>query len=259
MPLPLKNTMGIQSKMIKVKSLTKKFQKDIVAVDNISFEVNEGKMACFMGTSGCGKTTILQMINRLVEPTSGEIFIGDWKSSEVHPIKWRRGIGYVVQGAGLLPHLTVKDNISFLAKILGLDSQKREKRVRELMSLVSISYENLSHRYPHELSGGQKQRVGIARALMEDPPVLLMDEPFAALDPLLTQSLHEEILGLNKKLNKTIIVVTHDLQEAFRLGDVIFLMDKGKVVQQGTKEYFLENPKNNFVAEFMKRKRKENK
>ena len=191
------------------------------------------------------------MINRLIEPTEGRIWVGGEHNDDPNPIRWRRKIGYVVQKAGLLPHLTVKQNISLLSQILGRKKSRIDHRTKELMEMVNMPYAEFANRYPVELSGGQQQRVGIARALMEDPPVLLMDEPFGALDPITSTSLHDELIYLNEKLKKTILLVTHNLNEAFNLGDKIFLMDKGRIVQSGTKKDFLDNPKNQFVEDFV--------
>lgn len=239
--------------MIEVKNLSKVFEQNTLkAVDNISFKLEKGEVGCIIGTSGCGKTTTLKMINRLIEPTSGEIWVEGSAHQDNNPIQWRRKIGYVIQKAGLLPHLTVKQNISFLSKILKRDKSFIENRVRELMQIINMSYERYANSYPFELSGGQQQRVGIARALMEDPAVLLMDEPFGALDPITSNSLHEEFMRLNQMLHKTILMVTHDLDEAFKLGDKIILMNSGKVVQIGSKSDFLNNPANEFVENFVK-------
>lgn len=238
--------------MIKVENLSKTFHVgQPKAVDEISFILEKGSIGCIIGTSGCGKTTTLKMINRLVEPTSGTIWVEGKKANELDAVQWRRGIGYVIQKAGLLPHLTVAQNISLLSSILKRDQAFILTRVQELMEIINMPYERFHDRYPYELSGGQQQRVGIARALMENPPVLLMDEPFGALDPITRKSLHEELISLNKKLKKTILIVTHDMSEAFDLGDKVILMNKGLIVQEGSKEEFIQNPKNEFVASFI--------
>ena len=239
--------------VIKVDNLTKVFKNgNTLAVDNISFEVRSGEIVSLLGTSGCGKTTTLKMINRLVEPTSGDVIIGSMNHHNIDAVNWRRKIGYVIQKAGLLPHLTVYDNISLLSQILKRDKRFIKNRVSELMETINMSFEKFAHRYPVELSGGQQQRVGIARALMEDPEVMLMDEPFGALDPITRDSLHEEFLKLNSKLKKTILIVTHDINEAFKLSDKIIVMDKGQIVQMGTKNELIESPKSEFVSEFIK-------
>ena len=192
------------------------------------------------------------MINRLIEPTSGRVIINDADAQSISPVTWRRKIGYVIQKAGLLPHLTVLENVSLLSKIMGRDKSFINNRVDELLETVNMPFDQFAHRYPIELSGGQQQRVGIARVLMEDPPVMLMDEPFGALDPITRNSLHGEFLGLNKKLQKTILIVTHDMDEAFKLGHKVILMHKGEIVQMGNEEDFMKRPVNEFVESFVK-------
>jgi len=237
--------------MIKVENLTKVYNSNIVAVDAVSFEIPKGKIACIIGTSGCGKTTTLKMINRLIEPTSGNIWINKNECHDMDAVNWRRGIGYVIQKAGLLPHMTIRENIELLSKIIKRSKKQRREKSDNLLNMIGLDPKDFANRYPIELSGGQQQRVGIARALMEDPPVLLMDEPFGALDPITRNTMHEEVIRLNEKLSKTFIIVTHDMEEAFKLGDEVLLMDQGKIIQQGTKNYFLSNPKNKFVENFV--------
>lgn len=237
--------------MIQIKNLTKDYGAHVRAVSNISFTVEKGQIAALIGTSGCGKSTTLKMINRLIEPTLGEIHINSESSAQVDAITWRRKIGYVTQNAGLLPHFTVKENISILSKVLGRKKSFIDARVSELMDLVNLPLEEFSSKYPAELSGGQRQRVGIARALMENPEILLMDEPFGALDPITRNSLHQELLALNIKLKKTIVMITHDMEEAFKLASLIVLMDQGEIIQMGSKENFLKSPKNDFVKNFI--------
>ncbi len=238
--------------MISVKNLTKIYGPEkFLAVDNISFTVPEGSIACIIGTSGCGKTTTLKMINRLIEPTSGEIMAYSDNAKDYDAVQWRRKMGFVIQKAGLLPHLSVKENICLLSRILKRKEPNIEKRVNLLLETVGLDPEIFKNRFPVELSGGQQQRVGIARALMEDPPIMLMDEPFGALDPITRNSMHEEFTNLNKDLKKTILIVTHDLEEAFKLGDQVILMDQGKIIQIGKKDDFINRPSNNFVKEFV--------
>lgn len=237
--------------MIKVTNVKKVYPGGTVAVDSISFHVPEGTITCLIGTSGCGKTTTLKMINRLVEPSEGEILINGRPVQKSDPIELRRSIGYVIQRGGLMPHMTIRRNIALLEEVKGTAPEKRKARAEELMQLVGLPPETYAHRYPAELSGGQQQRVGIARALMADPPVLLMDEPFGALDPITRSHLHQELLTLNRQLKKTIMIVTHDLAEAFKLGNEIILMNKGQVVQKGGRSDFIENPANDFAAEFV--------
>ena len=191
------------------------------------------------------------MINRLEDPTLGSISINSENSLASDKIIWRRKIGYVTQNAGLLPHLTIQDNISLLSSVLKKPKKEIMTRVQELMELVNLDYKTYKDKYPKHISGGQKQRVGIARALMEDPPIMLMDEPFGALDPITRNSIHEEFLSLNQKLHKTILMITHDMDEAVKLSDHLILMSKGEIIQQGTPSELQNNPANAFVANFM--------
>ena len=239
--------------MIKVEHLTKQFSK-VKAVDNIFFEVKEHENLILLGTSGCGKTTTLKMINRLIEPSGGAIFIDGKNTCEQSPEILRRGIGYVLQNNGLFPHYTVAENIAIVPKLLKWDKKRIEKRIAVLLEKLHLSTDYL-HVYPNELSGGQQQRIGLARALVADPPVLLMDEPFGALDNVTRSKIHAEFKGLDELKRKTIIMVTHDVQEAFELGDRICLMDKGKIVQDGTPTELLFNPVNKFVEDFLKEQR----
>jgi len=239
--------------MITVEQLSKHFG-EIKAVDGISFEVNEHENLVLLGTSGCGKTTTLKMINRLIEPTSGKILIDGKDIFNQSPEILRRGIGYVLQNNGLFPHYTVAENIAIVPQLLKWDSKRIENRITELMEKLHLSSDYL-HVYPNELSGGQQQRVGLARALVADPPVLLMDEPFGALDNVTRSKIHAEFKALDELKRKTIIMVTHDVQEAFELGDRICLMDKGKIVQIGTPAELLFSPVNDFVSGFLKEQR----
>ena len=239
--------------MIKVEQLSKHFRAT-KAVDGISFDVNEQETLIILGTSGCGKTTTLKMINRLIEPTSGKVLI-DGKDIQNQPSEYlRRGIGYVLQNNGLFPHYTVAENIAIVPQLLKWESKRIEKRVSELIEKLHLSNDQLKA-YPNELSGGQQQRVGLARALVADPPVLLMDEPFGALDNVTRSKIHAEFKALDELKRKTIIMVTHDVQEAFELGDRICLMDKGKIVQIGTPAQLLFKPANHFVQTFLKEQR----
>lgn len=246
--------MGIKpARMIKVDKVSKYFG-GVKAVDGVSFEVEEQENLILLGTSGCGKTTTLKMINRLIEPTQGSIYIHGKNIMEQQPEILRRGIGYVLQNNGLFPHYTVAQNIAVVPTLLKWDKQKTEKRTAELMEKLHLdaSYLNI---YPNELSGGQQQRIGLARALVSDPPVLLMDEPFGALDNVTRSKIHAEFKALDELKRKTIIMVTHDVQEAFELGDRICLMDKGKIIQSGTPAQLLFDPVNDFVKEFLKEQR----
>jgi len=239
--------------MIKVQQLSKHFC-NVKAVDEISFEVAEHENLILLGTSGCGKTTTLKMINRLIEPSSGKIEIDGKNIMDQQPEVLRRGIGYVLQNNGLFPHYTVAENIAVVPQLLKWDKKKTEKRVGELLEKLHLSKDYL-HAYPNELSGGQQQRVGLARALVADPAVLLMDEPFGALDNVTRSKIHAEFKALDELKRKTIIMVTHDVQEAFELGDRICLMDGGRIVQNGTPAELLFKPKNKFVKDFLKEQR----
>lgn len=246
--------MGIKpARMIKVDKLSKHFG-EVKAVDGVSFEVEDQESLILLGTSGCGKTTTLKMINRLIEPTSGAIYINGKNILEQQPETLRRGIGYVLQNNGLFPHYTVAQNIAVVPNLLKWDKEKTEKRTTELLEKLHLdaSYLNV---YPNELSGGQQQRIGLARALVSDPPVLLMDEPFGALDNVTRSKIHAEFKALDELKRKTIIMVTHDVQEAFELGDRICLMDQGKIIQSGAPAQLLFNPVNDFVKDFLKHQR----
>ncbi|MBS1504389.1 MAG: ABC transporter ATP-binding protein [Bacteroidetes bacterium] len=239
--------------MIKVEQLSKYFGS-VRAVDDISFEVKEHETLVLLGTSGCGKTTTLKMLNRLIEPTSGSISINGKNILEQKPEELRRGIGYVLQNNGLFPHYTIAENIAIVPQLLQWDSKRISKRVDELMVKLHLSASQLKA-YPNELSGGQQQRVGLARALMADPPILLMDEPFGALDNITRSKIQAEFKELDELKKKTIIMVTHDVQEAFELADRICLMDKGKIVQIGIPSELLYKPANDFVRNFLKDQR----
>ena len=239
--------------MIKVEHLSKYFC-DVKAVDDISFDVKEHENLILLGTSGCGKTTTLKMLNRLIEPTSGSIQINGKNVLTQSPEELRRSIGYVLQNNGLFPHYTITENIAIVPQLLKWDSKRIETRVSELLEKLHLSTDQLKL-YPNELSGGQQQRVGLARALMADPPILLMDEPFGALDNITRSKIQVEFKELDELKRKTIIMVTHDVQEAFELGDRICLMDKGKIVQIGTPTELLFKPASDFVRDFLKEQR----
>lgn len=239
--------------MIKVQQLSKRFGKT-KAVDEISFEVKEHENLILLGTSGCGKTTTLKMINRLIEADRGQIFIGGKNIKEQAPENLRRGIGYVLQNNGLFPHYTVAENIAVVPQLLKWDKKRISKRVAELLEKLHLSTDYLKA-YPAELSGGQQQRIGLARALVADPAVLLMDEPFGALDNVTRSKIHAEFKALDELKRKTIIMVTHDVQEAFELGDHICLMDKGKIIQDGSPSELLFRPANEFVRGFIQEQR----
>ena len=242
--------------MIEFKGVSKVFAgsdgRDVCAVDGVSMSVSDGETLCLIGTSGSGKTTCMKMVNRLIEPSAGTILVGQDDVLKLDPIVLRRRIGYVIQKAGLLPHLTVAQNIGLLCRLEKWPPSRMKKRVEELLELVNLPPEQYSHRYPSELSGGQQQRVGVARALALDPSYILMDEPFGALDPITRDGLHEEFLKLKDEVRKTIILVTHDLSEAFKLGDRIALLRAGKLVQLGREDDFRYRPSNEFVEDFVR-------
>lgn len=235
--------------MIAVNQVSK-YYDDTLAVDSVSFKVAEGETLVLLGTSGSGKTTMLKMLNRLIEPSSGSISINGQQVLEQDPKILRRGIGYVIQHQGLFPHYTVAENIAIVPDLLKWPKPKTNKQARKLLSLLDLPPDDYLHRYPHELSGGQQQRISIARALAADPPVMLMDEPFGALDPITRGQIQQEFVNLEELLNKTIVLVTHDVFEAITLGDKICLMDAGKVQQQGTPEELIFQPTNDFVRNF---------
>ncbi|OQJ47445.1 ABC transporter [Clavibacter sepedonicus] len=222
------------------------------AVDGITLEIPAGKIVMLVGPSGCGKTTTLKMINRLIEPTEGRVVLGDEDVTGIDGDELRRRIGYVIQAGGLFPHMTVAANIAVVPKMLGWEAARIRARVDELLELVSLDPEQYRDRYPKELSGGQQQRVGVARALAADPPVLLMDEPFGAVDPITRQRLQDELIRIQAELQKTIVIVTHDFDEAVKLGDWIVVFAEGaRIVQYDTPERILAEPADAFVEEFI--------
>jgi osmoprotectant transport system ATP-binding protein len=232
--------------------VTKKYPgSDYPAVNDLSLDVQNGELIVFIGPSGCGKTTTLRMINRLEEPTSGNISIDGRNIESLDPVQLRRGIGYTIQQTGLLPHITVEQNIELVPKLLKWDEKRRHERTRELLAMVGMDYATFAQRYPRQLSGGQQQRVGVLRALATDPPVILMDEPFGALDPLSREVLQKELKRLQAKLQKTIVFVTHDMDEALRLGDRIGIFREGQLLQVGTPDELLNSPQDDFVSKFI--------
>jgi osmoprotectant transport system ATP-binding protein len=239
--------------MIKVEHLGKHYGL-AKAVNDISFEVAEGDNLVLLGTSGCGKTTTLKMLNRLIEPTSGRIWINGQDIISQSPDKLRRGIGYVLQNTGLFPHFTIAENIAVVPGLLKWDKQRIRSRTQELIQKLHLPNDVLP-KYPHELSGGQQQRIGLARALIADAPVLLMDEPFGALDNITRAKIQADFKTLDELQRKTIVMVTHDVQEAFELGDQIAIMDKGQIVQQGTPAELLFKPASRFVSDFLQSQR----
>lgn len=249
------DTSSTAGERILLEHITKRYPgQSSPAVDDVTIEFPAGEIIMLVGPSGCGKTTTMKMINRLIEPTSGRILIGDEDVTDVDPDRLRRRIGYVIQGAGLFPHFTVGDNIALVPRLLKWDKQRIAERVDELLDLVGLDPQEYRDRYPRELSGGQQQRVGVARALAADPPVLLMDEPFGAVDPITRQRLQDELLSLQEELRKTIVFVTHDFDEALKLGDRIAILQTGsRIVQYDTPEQILANPADEFVEGFVGR------
>lgn len=238
--------------MIRLENLSKTYSTaEKEAVSNLNLKVKEGEICVFVGPSGCGKTTTLKMINRLIEPSSGKIYINQKNVISLKKSDLRREIGYVIQEIGLFPHLTVKENAATVPKLLKWDQKKIDKRVKELLEVIGLDPDNHLHKYPNELSGGQQQRVGVARAMAADPPIMLMDEPFGAVDPITRADLQNEFLRIQKKINKTICFVTHDINEAVKMGDKIAIMNQGKLVQYDTPKNILFNPKNEFVEDFI--------
>ncbi|MBQ8647409.1 MAG: ABC transporter ATP-binding protein [Oscillospiraceae bacterium] len=217
----------------------------------VSFEIPKGQLTVFVGPSGCGKTTSLKMINRLIEPTEGEILVNGQNILQQDPIALRRSIGYVVQSTGLLPHLTIRENIEIVARLGGKKPAELLDSTVRLMHMVNLPPEQYLHRYPRQLSGGQQQRVGVARAFAADPEIILMDEPFSALDPITRTQLQDELLQLQEKLQRTIVFVTHDMDEAIRIADRIAIMNKGQLVQYDTPEHILKHPADEFVDRFV--------
>ncbi|SLK06365.1 osmoprotectant transport system ATP-binding protein [Arthrobacter sp. P2b] len=241
--------------MIEFQSVTKQYQGGQPAVDDLSMSIGKGSITVFVGPSGCGKTTSLRMINRMVEPTSGTITVGGKDVTSVPAAELRRSMGYVMQSAGLLPHRSVVDNIATVPRLNGVSKSDARRRAEELLDVVGLA-RHLGKRYPAQLSGGQQQRVGVARALAADPPVLLMDEPFSAVDPVVRDELQQELLRLQKDLAKTIVFVTHDIDEATVLGDKVAVFAVGgRLAQYATPEEILRAPANDFVASFVGRDR----
>jgi len=236
---------------IEFRAVTKRFPDGTTAVDEFSLVIPAHRTTVFVGSSGCGKTTLLRMINRLIEPTDGDITIDGESIRDRDPVQLRRGIGYVLQNSGLLPHFTVADNIATVPVLTGTPKRQARERALELLDIVGLD-RRLADRYPRQLSGGQQQRVGVARGLAADPNILLMDEPFGAVDPIVRKELQTETRRLQSELDKTVVFVTHDIDEAFLLGDQVVILEKGaKIAQVGSPDEIIENPASDFVAEFV--------
>lgn len=236
--------------MVNLKNITKKYGAQ-TAVDSVSLSIESGQFVVLIGTSGCGKTTTLKMINRLIEPTSGQIMIDGKDIFKMDPVELRRNIGYVIQQIGLFPNMTVLENIEAVPKLLKWPRDKSRGRALELMEIAGMDPDEFADKYPSEMSGGQQQRIGVLRALAAEPSLVLMDEPFGALDPLTRDSLQDEVKKLHKTLKKTFIFVTHDMSEAVKMADIIVFMDHGHIVQVAPPEEILEHPANDFVRDFI--------
>jgi len=240
------------AEMIRLEGLGKRYGDGTVAVESLDLVVPEGELVCLVGPSGCGKTTTLKMINRLIEPTSGRIVLDGDDVTRVDPVQLRRRIGYVIQQVGLFPHQSIADNVATVPRLLGWDKKRSRARAGELLELVGLDPETYADRYPPQLSGGQRQRVGVARALAADPPVLLMDEPFSAIDPIARDRLQGEFLRVQQEVRKTIVFVTHDIDEAVRLADRIAVFKQGgRLEQYDTPATILGTPASPFVADFV--------
>ncbi|WP_048344813.1 ABC transporter ATP-binding protein [Limosilactobacillus mucosae] len=239
--------MAAKPPMVEFKNVSKIYPGGKVAVENINLRIERGEFVCFIGTSGGGKTTTLRMINGMLIPTGGDITVDGKNIHDIDPIELRRSIGYVIQNIGLMPHMTIRDNITLVPKLLKWPKEKRDARAKELIKMVELPEEFLD-RYPSELSGGQQQRVGVIRALAADQQIILMDEPFGALDPLTREALQRLVKRLQQQMGRTIIMVTHDMDEAIRLADRIVIMDQGHIIQNASPDDVLTHPANEFVA-----------
>lgn len=241
--------------MIELDNVTKTYPGGVQAVRNLSLQASSGETLVLVGTSGSGKTTALKMINRLIEPSSGFIYVEGQEIRQWNPIELRRHIGYVIQSVGLFPHMTVADNVSLVPRLLGFHTNDTHTRAAEVLAMVGLEPHDYMFRYPHELSGGQQQRVGVARALAANPSIILMDEPFGALDPITRSSLQREFLDLKTRIRKTIVFVTHDISEAVILGDRIAVMHAGMLEQVASPEELIARPQTRFVSDFLGKQR----
>jgi osmoprotectant transport system ATP-binding protein len=240
--------------LIEFKNIVKKYRTKTI-INSFSLDIEAGQLVVFIGPSGCGKTTLLKMINKLIQPTSGTIFVNGTDISTMNPIELRRNIGYVIQNTGLFPHMSIKENLELIPKLKGEDLTSLAKKTEELLEIVRLDPKEFMHRYPKELSGGQQQRIGVARAFSTNSDIILMDEPFSALDPVTRSSLQDELFQMQKELNKTIVFVTHDMDEAIKIADKICILNDGEILQYDTPENILKNPANNFVEDFIGKRR----
>ncbi|SFR68895.1 ABC transporter ATP-binding protein [Anaeromicropila populeti] len=239
--------------MIEFKNVRKMY-RDKTIINDFSLTINQGELVILIGPSGCGKTTLLKMLNKLVEPTSGTIYVNGKDIAKANTIQLRRNMGYVIQHTGLFPHMSIKENIELIPRLKGEPTEKIFEKTVELLKLVGLNPDEYLERLPKELSGGQQQRVGVARAFATESDIILMDEPFSALDPVTRNGLQEELFQMQKELNKTIVFVTHDMEEAIKLGDKICLLKDGEILQFDTPEVILKNPANEFVENFIGKK-----
>ncbi len=237
--------------MIEFKNISKVYEDGFEALKNMSLKIEDGELLVLIGPSGCGKTTTMRMINRLIEPTNGEIYINGKSIKEQNPVSLRRNIGYVIQQIGLFPHMTIGENIALVPKLKKQNSEEYTDKVNELLKMVGLEPSIYKDKYPKELSGGQQQRIGVIRALAADPSIILMDEPFSALDPISREQLQDELSKLHEEINKTIVFVTHDMDEALKIADRICIMQAGEIVQLDTPEKILRRPANDFVRNFI--------
>ncbi|MDM5331482.1 ABC transporter ATP-binding protein [Neobacillus sp. CF12] len=240
--------------MIEFKNIVKKYRNKTI-IKPFSIDIEAGQLVVFIGPSGCGKTTLLKMINKLIQPSEGKIFVNGKDISKMDAIELRRNIGYVIQNTGLFPHMSIRENLELIPNLKGEDPDKITKKTEELLQVVGLNPSEFLHRFPKELSGGQQQRVGVARAFSTDSDIILMDEPFSALDPVTRNSLQDELVQMQKELNKTIIFVTHDMDEAIKIADKICILKDGDILQFDTPENILKNPANEFVEGFIGKRR----